>query len=116
MVLLYGYFAINPSLNEQKEEVVSVLREWLVLLMILLIGGCASIGDTQIHSIVPRMSKDQLKVRLGSTDIIVLDVRTERDWSNSEEKITGANREDPKLFDSWSGKYPKEKTLVLYCA
>jgi rhodanese-related sulfurtransferase len=62
------------------------------------------------------MTKDELKARLGSPDIIVLDVRTDRDWANSEQKIKGALRENPKAFEQWAAKYPRDKTFVLYCA
>jgi rhodanese-related sulfurtransferase len=63
-----------------------------------------------------RMSKDELKAMLGSPDLILLDVRYGKDWTDSDSKIKGAVREDPKLFESWSNKYPKDKTIVLYCA
>jgi hypothetical protein len=38
------------------------------------------------------------------------------DWADSDLKIKGAVREDPKVFESWANKYPKDKTIVLYCA
>ena len=65
---------------------------------------------------VPRISIDELKGMLDSKDFILLDVRAGKDWTSSELKIKGAVREDPKAFDSWAGKYPKDKKLVLYCA
>jgi rhodanese-related sulfurtransferase len=64
----------------------------------------------------PRMSKDELKAMLGSPDLILLDVRYNKDWTDSDSKIKGAVREDPKLFESWANKYPKDKIIVLYCA
>ena len=65
---------------------------------------------------VPRMSTKELKAQLGNPDIIIMDVRTEGDWKSSQSKITGAVRENPSTVESWVGKYPKNKTLVLYCA
>lgn len=65
---------------------------------------------------VPRMTKDELKSMLGNPDLIIIDVRTQSDWKNSDSKIQGAIREDPDSVKSWAGKYPKDKTLVLYCA
>jgi len=38
------------------------------------------------------------------------------DWTGSDLKIRGAVREDPLAVDSWANKYPKDKTLVFYCA
>jgi rhodanese-related sulfurtransferase len=64
----------------------------------------------------PRISKDELKAMLGSPNLIILDVRYGKDWTDSDLKIKGAVREDPKLFESWVTKYPKNKTIVLYCA
>jgi hypothetical protein len=64
----------------------------------------------------PRMSIEELRSRLGDNDIVVIDVRTGRDWERSDSKIRGAVREDPRDVTSWARKYPREKTLVLYCA
>jgi len=65
---------------------------------------------------VPRMSTQELKGLLGSADVIILDVRTSRDMEGSTSTITGAIREDPQAFDTWADTYPKDKTLVLFCA
>ena len=65
---------------------------------------------------VPRMTKEDLKSMLDNPDVVVLDVRTGKDWKASETKIKGAVREDATDFGSWATKYPKDKTLVLYCA
>ncbi len=65
---------------------------------------------------VSRISIDELKGVLDSKDYVILDVRSGKDWSSSELKIKGALREDPKMFDSWATKYPKDKKIVLYCA
>jgi rhodanese-related sulfurtransferase len=64
----------------------------------------------------PRMEKEQLKARLGNPDVVVLDVRAATDWAIAKEKIKGAVRENPRDVEDWSGKYPKDKTIVLYCA
>jgi rhodanese-related sulfurtransferase len=63
-----------------------------------------------------RMTKDELKAMLGSPDLVIIDVRYGKDWTESDVKIKGAVREDPEAFDSWAKKYPKDKTLVFYCA
>lgn len=64
----------------------------------------------------PRMTKDELKGMLGNPDLIILDVRYGQDWTDSDLKIKGAIREEPDDIKSWANKYPKNKTLVLYCA
>lgn len=80
-------------------------------LAVMLIGaGIARAGE------VPRMPMDELKAQLGKPEVIVLDVRAAGDWKSSDMKIQGAVREDPADSKGWIGKYPKGKTIVLYCA
>jgi rhodanese-related sulfurtransferase len=64
----------------------------------------------------PRMTKEELKAMFGNPDLFVIDVRTQRDWKESDLKIKGSVREDPRAVESWANKYPKDKTLVFYCA
>jgi len=65
---------------------------------------------------VQRMEKDALLRILNEPDVIVLDVRTGGDWNVSDLKIRGAIREDPYKVKKWMKNYPKDKTLVFYCA
>ena len=65
---------------------------------------------------VPRITKEELKAQLDSSDVMILDVRIGKDWKSSEFKIKGASRANPKEFDKWTATYPKDKTLILYCA
>jgi rhodanese-related sulfurtransferase len=65
---------------------------------------------------VPRIKKDELKAMLGNSDLVILDVRYKKDWTDSDSKIQGAIREDPDSVKSWAEKYSKDKTFVLYCA
>ena len=65
---------------------------------------------------VPLIAIDELKAKLGSSDMVLLDVRAKNDWDKSNEKITGAVRMDPETVDAWAGTLPKDKDIVLYCA
>ena len=65
---------------------------------------------------VPLITAKELKAKLGSPDLTIIDVRQEAHWNASDRKIVGAVREDPGAVQSWAGKYAKDKTLVLYCA
>jgi hypothetical protein len=96
--------------------VIIMIRKCFLILLVFLAGGCSTIGGTPVSDQVPRMSIDDLKTRLDSPDIIILDVRTGWSWTSSNRKIAGAVREDPKEFPRWYDKYPKGKTLVLYCS
>ncbi len=64
----------------------------------------------------PRMTREDLLPLLGTPGIYVIDVRAASDWDSSDLKIKGAIREDPANIDSWAAKYPKDTTIVLYCA
>ena len=66
---------------------------------------------------VRRISKEDLKLRLDDPKTIIIDVRQESAWRESDEKIKGAVRENPiKDEKSWAGKYPKDRNIVLYCS
>ncbi len=64
----------------------------------------------------PRIEKEKLKDMLGKPELILIDVRAGADWKASTQKIKGAVREDPGQMDNWIKKYPKDKTLIFYCA
>ena len=83
------------------------------LLIFFVIGILATLATS---ADVPRMTKDELKAMLGNPDLVILDVRAKKDWKDSDSKIQGAIREDPDSVKSWTGKYTKDKTFVLYCA
>lgn len=81
--------------------------------------GLAMIGlftITAMAADAPRMTKEELKAQIDSSDVFIVDVRIGKDWKASEFKIKGAVKENPKDFDSWANKYPQNKILVLYCA
>lgn len=65
---------------------------------------------------VPRMAKEQLKPLLGNPEIVVLDVRAAPEYNDSKEKIKGAVRAAPRNVKVITGRYAKNKTLVLYCS
>ena len=64
----------------------------------------------------PRISKEELKSLIDNENVIIIDVRTKRDWKKTDHKVKGAVRENPKKLESWASKYPKDKKIVLYCA
>jgi rhodanese-related sulfurtransferase len=65
---------------------------------------------------IPKITKEEVKAMLDDTEVIIVDVRLGGDWDGSKSKIKGAVREDPRNVSSWVDKYPKEKTLIFYCA
>ena len=79
-------------------------RLFLATLLIL----CMVEGCTMFEKYVdaPRMTKDDLKAMLGNPDLLIIDVRYGRDWTDSGLKIRGAVREDVRGIqkDTKSGK------------
>ena len=84
------------------------------LFLVGLAMACAGSVPTQAE--VPRMTKEDLRARMGKADVVVIDVRAGGDWSRATEKIAGAVREEPGAEATWASKYPKDATLVFYCA
>jgi hypothetical protein len=92
---------------------------WVITVALLLLMGCAHTQTSELASEikVPRITKEEVKPLIGNPDLIILDVRSAKNWSESEWKIKGAVREDRKgETDAWMDKYQKDKTLVLYCS
>ncbi len=65
---------------------------------------------------VEKMTKEELRKIMETNSVSIIDVRKGRDWSSSEIKIKGAERLDLKNIVAEAQKYPKDQTLVLYCA
>ena len=63
----------------------------------------------------PKITKDELKLIIDEPDVVIIDVRSDKDWNSSDTKIKGAVREDYKNIDSWINKYSKDKKLIFYC-
>lgn len=64
----------------------------------------------------PRIELDKAKSMLGKADVEFIDVRLKKDYKKAELKVEGAVREHPDKVNEWMKKYPKDKTLIFYCA
>ena len=94
-----------------------MMKRWffrvvLMTAMAALGAGVAAAGDAAAL----RIGKEDVKARLGAADTSIIDVRAVSDWKESKLKIKGAVREDPNDVDGWASRYPKDRTLILYCA
>ena len=87
-----------------------------VLIVLLAFASMALFAKAAVADEVPRMSKEELRAMLGNPDLVIIDVRSGKDWEASQSKIKGAVREEPRQAKSWADKYDKNKTYVLYCA
>ncbi len=84
--------------------------------LVLLVCGQTVVGLADDNGQIPRITVEQVKQLLGRPDTVIIDVRTHRNWWRSSKKIPTAVREDPARVVRWLEKYPKEQTLIFYCA
>ena len=87
-----------------------ILSSGLALIAMLVMATGAFAAE------VPHMGIDKLNEMLGDPDLVILDVRTGRDWSDSGHKIKGALRMVPFDAQTWAKGLDRSKTYVLYCA
>ena len=93
------------------------MRKIILMMTITMVFVLAALFATPAAAQeVNRMSIEELKGMLGNPDLVIIDVRREGDWKSSTVKVKGAVREDADKVDTWINKYPKDKTLVFYCA
>jgi rhodanese-related sulfurtransferase len=93
------------------------MRKIILMMTITMVFVLAALFATPAAAQeVNRMSIEELKGMLGNPDLVIIDVRREGDWKSSTVKVKGAVREDADKVDTWMNKYPKDKTLVFYCA
>lgn len=94
------------------------MRKICIVFLLVIVAGAflAGMGKRVAAENASRMTKEELKPRLGAADLVVIDVRAPKDWDGSGMKITGAVREEPSTPEKWAEKYSRKKTLVLYCA
>jgi rhodanese-related sulfurtransferase len=88
----------------------------LLLMTVINLGLSLALVLPVLAADAPRIEKEKLKEMLGKPELILIDLRAGADWKASTQKIKGAVREDPGQVDTWMKKYPKDKTLVFYCA
>jgi rhodanese-related sulfurtransferase len=93
-----------------------MLKQWFFRVVLLTALAVLGTGIAALADEAPRISKEDVKARLGAKDTSIIDVRTISDWKESGLKVKGAVREDPTEVEKWASRYPKDRTLILYCA
>jgi hypothetical protein len=88
----------------------------LIGFIVVCLGIVFFIGLAAAAEEAPKITPEQLKAVLGDANVIIIDVRLGPDWTDSDAKIKGAVRENPMQVNEWMNKYPKDKTIVFYCA
>ena len=90
------------------------LNRFLPVMLITLLFCC--IAKLAFGQDVTMIGKDNLRELLGQDKVVVVDVRTGRDWKTSEFKIKGAVRSPNSKIVRWAAPYAKDTVFVLYCA
>ena len=101
-----------------KNKIIPIAAGLFGLLVFLLVGstGCTHKDASRPYP-VKRISKEQLREQLARPDIVIIDVRSKRDWENSDKKIPGSIYKSPPLSSAaWAAVYPADQPIVLYCA
>jgi hypothetical protein len=98
-----------------KKEAMMV-KVCLTSIAVIFIGVFLAVGAAVSAVEAPRITKEALKPMIGDPNVVIIDVRTAHDLSESDLKIKGSVREDPAKEQGWLNKYPKDKTIVFYCA
>ena len=87
-----------------------------VLIMALMAGNQLGPPVATAASVeVPRISIERTSQMLANPDVIIIDVRTAKNWWRSPSKIENAVREELGSLEQWAEKYPKDKILIFYC-
>jgi len=97
-----------------KRAVASILAVLAAVTFLAASANAAKPSKKKSFPDVPRITKEELMEKLADPEVIIIDVRPEQQWKSSKLKILGAIHEDPVAIESWAGKYPKDKTIVLY--
>ena len=96
------------------------MKRFLLAIMAMAISlGLVGLSATpliaeDIAANAPKITKEELKSKLGDPDLIILDVLVQDQWETVDQKLPGAVHENPEEVDSWANKYKKDKTYVLY--
>lgn len=83
----------------------------LIFLISLMVSHAVPFASA---SEAPRITKEELRAMMDSPDLVIIDVRMEKEWKKADKKIKGAVWEDSEEIEKWAGKYPKDKTIVFY--
>ncbi|MBM4293440.1 MAG: hypothetical protein FJ126_00850 [Deltaproteobacteria bacterium] len=90
-------------------------KAWLLWAVVMLVLAPLSVSLAQKPEL-QFVTQDALKGRLGDPKVLIIDVRSPKDWSASDKKIPGAVRQEPSKAATWGPTLPKDKEIVLYCA
>jgi rhodanese-related sulfurtransferase len=90
------------------------MKRWVFLLGVVAVCcACSATPKTSTQPPYP-IDKEALRDMLSQPDVMIIDVRTPKDWKNSDLMILGAVRHAPEDFKNWAGSLDRGKQLVFY--
>ena len=105
-------FFKNPFKGSANMKKANGLKRTMLIYFLSI--GFTALLSTQAFGQVIKITINQLLESLDNPQLLILDVRTTGSWQGSNNKIKGAVRKNPDIFDSWANDLPKNKYPVLY--
>ena len=99
-----------------KRLIVTTLTAVIMLAWVCVSATISAPEDRDVSGDAPRITMEELKSMLGDPNLVIIDSLVGDQWETVAQKLPGAVHEDPDDVDSWADKYPKDKTIVTYCA
>lgn len=104
---------MNNRIMKIRMGISGIIAKAAVIAVVGMFLGMSPITPASAQE-VPRISKERVKEMMDDPGVVIIDVRTRGQWKDAESKIKGADRQDP--LDFAASGYPKDQTMVLYCA
>jgi len=99
-----------------KRFILATLTAVVMAAFVCVSAGIPAPKDREVSGDAPRITMEQLKSMLGDPNLVIIDTLVGDQWEIVPLKLPGAVHENPDKVDSWADKYPKDKTIVIYCA
>ena len=99
-----------------KQLILGILTAVIVVALVCLSTGLPVQNDRDVSGEAPRITIEELNSMLGDPNLVIIDSLVDEQWATVAQKLPGAVHENPDDVKSWADKYPKDKTIVTYCA
>ena len=99
-----------------KHRILCTLTFVVMVALVFPPTGLPAQEDQDISADAPRITMEELISMLGNPDLVIIDSLVGDQWATVAQKLPGAVHENPDDVESWADKYPKDKTIVTYCA
>jgi predicted sulfurtransferase len=99
-----------------KRLILATLTAVIMIALVCVSAGIPAPRDRDVSGDAPRITMEELNSMLGDPNLVIIDSLVGDQWETVAQKLPGAVHENPDDVDSWADKYPKDKTIVTYCA